>query len=130
MKKINKNCKKRDHTKNDHPIEKKGPLGGFFNYVRGHYVNQCPNKGQGNQFQRYSVISKENFLAKDSCSCMDNFQEEYKVAPIETTSILFGIPISILIDIGASQSFITPRYCKKQFLSRMTIWLTHCKLNA
>lgn len=44
---------------------------------------------------------------------IDNFQEEFQIAPIETLGTLFRVPISILIETSATENFIAPRVLSK-----------------
>ncbi|XP_059076863.1 disease resistance protein RUN1-like [Cryptomeria japonica] len=99
----------RDYGGNSSKSEKKGPPGGCFNWVGNHYANQYPTKPPGGQHQRNPLPPQQAVFEQRIHAVVDNRQVEYQFTPVETLGTLYGIPINILIDTGATENFILPK---------------------
>ena len=80
---------------------RKGPAGGCFNCGKDHYANHCPLKkdDRGQQHRIHAAVA--------------NRQAEKQVTPIEVTGKLFGTPVVILFDTGATECFISAKLAMK-----------------
>ncbi|KAH9293368.1 hypothetical protein KI387_041430, partial [Taxus chinensis] len=80
---------------------KKGPVGGCYNCGKDHYANQCPLKkdDRNQQHKIHAAVADK--------------QAEKQVTPIEVLGKLFGIPVTILFDTGATECFISSKLTSK-----------------
>lgn len=107
-KKDNNNTRK-DEVNSNKGLEKKGPLGGCFTCRGEHYANQCPTKNQHGQQERNPLPPQQTVFQQRIHATVDNRQAEYQVTPIETPGMLYGNLITILIDTGVIECFISPK---------------------
>ena len=92
-----------DHNKND---DRKGPRTGCFVCGGNHFATKCPQ-----QYDRKEIPSKHHIHV-----AVDHPQVDLQATPIQLTSTLFGITISILVDTSATECFIDPKV-----VARLTI---------
>lgn len=104
-------------SKHGEPRRKRGTNIGCFTCGGDHFARECPNRSSRSRSYGNLLPTQQAMFQQKIHATMDDHQAEYQVTPIETLGILFGLPIYVLIDTGATENFISPRLAKK--LSRM-----------
>lgn len=88
--------------------KKKGPPGGCLTCGGDHYDKQCPTRTQDGKAQRNPLPNYKIIFQQRIHTMVDNRQEKYQITPNETTGMLYGNLVSILIDTRATENFISP----------------------
>ena len=70
-------------------------------------MKQCSVKPNNNQSQRPPLPQQKQAFQQRIYATLDSWQAEQQIGPIETPSKIYENPVSILIDTGASECFIS-----------------------
>ncbi len=82
-----------------------------------HYFKDCPHRKKGfenvHSIQEVTTIGEIAGSIPQISAALENRQEEYKNSMVEIEGTLKKFPISILIDLGASLSYVSPGIVEK-----------------
>lgn len=82
-----------------------------------HYFKDCPNRKKGTRnvhsIQEATTIGEIARSVPQISAALENRQAEYQTSMVEVEGTLKHTPISILIDLGASLSYVSPSIVEK-----------------